>query len=309
MNEIIFTQGLTKRFHDVVAVNKVDLGVAEGEIFGLLGPNGAGKTTLVRMLCGLLTPSDGTARVAGYDVSSQSEDVKKNIGYMSQRFCLYEDLTVQENLEFFARIYGQRKGEAKRRAAEVLEIVQMGEMCSRLAGILSGGLKQRLALACALVHRPKLLFLDEPTAGIDPPLRRSFWRYFRQLNSQGITIMLNTHYMDEAAQCDRLGILRRGNLDAVGTPKELRRKAIRGDIVDLLCPNPEAAKPILEGEGYVFSVERQGSWLRVIVEEAELAVPRLISALARSGLTVHYVKTSEVTLEDVFLKLSSAGGD
>lgn len=308
MDEIILTKELTKRFRDVLAVNCVSLQVAKGEIFGLLGPNGAGKTTFVRMLCGLLTPSDGTATVVGYDVCSQAEQIKKNIGYMSQRFCLYEDLTVFENLDFFARIYGQDKYEARRRAGEVLEIVQMGEMRDRIAGTLSGGLKQRLSLACALVHGPRLLFLDEPTAGIDPPLRRVFWHYFRELNRQDITILLNTHYMDEAAQCDRLAMLHRGNLVAVGTPKELKRKIARGDWVDVLCSNPSTAHHILAGEEYVLSVEKQDGWLRVAVEEAESAIPRIIAALSKSRVTVDHVRVSEVTLEDVFIGLDKAGG-
>jgi ABC-2 type transport system ATP-binding protein len=288
-------------------VNHVNLEVHEGEIFGLLGPNGAGKTTIVRMLCGLLTPSDGTATVVGYDVSSQPEQVKKNIGYMSQRFCLYEDLTVSENLDFFARVYGLRKGYAKKRAAEVLEIVQLTEMQKRLAGTLSGGLKQRLALACALVHSPKLIVLDEPTAGVDPPLRRAFWIYFRQLNSQGVSILVNTHYMDEAAQCDRLGILRRGNLDAVGSPTELKQKAVRGDIVDLLCSNAQGAKQIIEALDCVSSVEKRDGWLRIVVEEAASAIPRIVSGLEKAGVTVDHVRVSEVTLEDVFLNLAARG--
>lgn len=306
MSEIVVTQGLTKQFGDLVAVNHVNLHVTEGEIFGLLGPNGAGKTTLVRMLCGLLTISDGRASVVGYDVSTQPELVRTNIGYMSQSFCLYEDLTVAENLNFFARIYGLRKEDAKKRVAEVLGIVQMREMERRLAGVLSGGLKQRLALACALVHNPKLLVLDEPTAGVDPPLRRVFWTYFRQLNTLGISILLNTHYMDEAALCDRLGIMRNGNLDAVGTPDELRRKTIRGDTVTLLCSKVEDAKALLEVENYVMSVESDDGRLRVMVAEADVAIPRIISKLGGAGITVDQVRVSEAKLEDVFLKL--AGG-
>lgn len=308
MNEIIVTRDLTKQFGDLVAVDHVNLQVAEGEIFGLLGPNGAGKTTMVRMLCGLLTISEGTAEVVGYNVSSQPEQVKKNIGYMSQSFCLYEDLTVSENLNFFARIYGLEKQDAKKRVAEVLDIVQMSEMERRLAGVLSGGLKQRLALACALVHNPKLLVLDEPTAGVDPPLRRVFWSYFRQLNRQGISILLNTHYMDEAALCDRLGIMRNGNLDAVGTPNELRRETTRGDTVDVLCSNVEAAKSLLEAEDYIFSVERQDGWLRVTVAEVNSVLPRIISKLDHARISVDQVRVSEVKLEDVFVKLSNRRG-
>jgi ABC-2 type transport system ATP-binding protein len=307
MSDVVITHDLTKRFRDLVAVNHVNLQVTDGEVFGLLGPNGAGKTTIVRMLCGLLTISEGTARVVGFDVSSQSEQVKKNIGYMSQSFCLYEDLTVSENLNFFARIYGLRNEEAKQRAAEVLSIVQMSDMKRRIAGVLSGGLKQRLALACALVHHPKLLILDEPTAGVDPPLRRVFWTYFRDLNAQGISILLNTHYMDEAALCDRLGIMRNGNLDAVGTPDELRRKTISGDVVDLICSRVEEAKSLLQAEDYTLSIESHEGGLRVTVADAEAAIPRLIAKLDRAGVSVDEVRVSEAKLEDVFLKLAGRG--
>ncbi len=309
MNEVVSTCNLTKRFDDFVAVDHVDLHVAEGEIFGLLGPNGAGKTTMVRMLCGLLAPSDGTAIVVGHDVSSQPEEVKRNIGYMSQRFCLYEDLTVSENLDFFARIYGLTEPDAEKRAEEVLDIVQMSGMRKHLAGTLSGGLKQRLALASALIHHPKLVILDEPTAGIDPPLRRVFWTYFRQLNRQGISILVNTHYMDEAVQCDRLGILRKGMLDAVGTPKELKRKVVPGDTVDLLCRDIQAAKQIIESEDCAFSVNSYDGWLRIIVEDAGSAVPKIISKLDRAGVSVDQMRLSEVTLEDVFLSLAAKGED
>jgi ABC-2 type transport system ATP-binding protein len=304
MTDIILMRNLTKRFADVVAVDHVNLRVPEGEIFGLLGPNGAGKTTVVRMLCGLLTPSEGTATVVGYDVVSQVEQVKKNIGYMSQRFCLYEDLTVTENLNFFARIYGLRKEHARKRAVEVLDIVQLTEKRNRLAGTLSGGLKQRLGLACALVHGPRLLLLDEPTAGVDPTLRQVFWSYFRKLNTQGISILINTHYMDEASQCDRLGIMRLGNLDAVGTPDELKRKMVRGDVVDLLCSNPQTASSILGAEEYILSVEELDGWLQVTVMDVETAVPRIVARLTTAGISVDKVRVSEVKLEDLFVKLA-----
>jgi ABC-2 type transport system ATP-binding protein len=309
LDEIIVTKELTKHFGDVLAVNHVNLQVDKGEIFGLLGPNGSGKTTMVRMLCGLMTPSGGSANVVGFDVASHAEQVKANIGYMPQRFCLYEDHTVFENLDFFARIYGLGKDEARKRIADILELVHLSEMRDRLAGTLSGGLKQRLALASALVHRPGLLFLDEPTAGIDPPLRRVFWDYFRQLNHQGITVFINTHYMDEAAQCDRLGILSEGSLVAVGTQKALRRKVARGDVLDVLCSNAKAAKVILQKQAYVLSAVIENRWLRLVVEDAGSAMPRIISALERSDLAVHDLRVRELTLEDVFVGLTQAGGN
>jgi ABC-2 type transport system ATP-binding protein len=309
LDEIILTKELTKRFGDVLALSSVNLQVEKGEIFGLLGPNGSVKTTMVRILCGLMAPTKGMATVVGFDVSLQPEQVKANIGYMPQRFCLYEDHTVFENLDFFARIYGLSKDEAHKRTSEVIQLVHLGEMRNRLAGTLSGGLKQRLALGSALVHRPKLLFLDEPTAGIDPPLRRIFWDYFRQLNREGITVFVNTHYMDEAAQCDRLGILSEGNLVAVGTQKTLRRKIEREEELDLLCSNVQTAKSILQEEPYVLSATIEDRWLRLIVEDAGSAMAKIISTLDRSNIAVEDVKIKEMTLEDVFVGLAGTGGD
>jgi ABC-2 type transport system ATP-binding protein len=309
LDPIIVTTELTKRFGDVIAVNRVNLRVDKGEIFGLLGPNGSGKTTMVRMLCGLMIPSAGSLNVVGFDVASNAEQVKANIGYMPQRFCLYEDHTVSENLNFFARIYGASKGEVERRITDLLELVHLTDMRNRLAGTLSGGLKQRLALAAALVHDPKLLFLDEPTAGIDPPLRRIFWDYFRQLNRQGITVFVNTHYMDEAAQCDRLGILREGSLVAIGNQNALRRRVVSGDGVDVFCSNPRAAQLILKDEKYILSAAIVDRWLRLIVDDAGSAIPKIVSSLERSNLIVQEVKIKEPTLEDIFMDITKAGAN
>ncbi len=307
MDGIIVTKELTKRFGEVLAVNHVNLEVEKGEIFGLLGPNGAGKTTMVRILCGLMAPTNGTAQVVGYDVASNPEQVKANIGYMPQRFCLYEDHTVVENLDFYARIYGLNKDKSRERIADILGLVHLSEMGNRLAGTLSGGLKQRLALGSALVHDPKLLFLDEPTAGIDPPLRRIFWNYFRQLNQQGITVFINTHYMDEAAQCDRLGILSDGSIVAVGAQKELRRRVAGGDMLEVLCSNAETAKNVLQKESYILSSSIEERWLRLRVDDAGSATPKIVSALERSKVAVHDVRVRELTLEDVFVGLTKSG--
>jgi ABC-2 type transport system ATP-binding protein len=302
---IVLTTNLTRRFGHIVAVDHVNLSIDEGELFGLLGPNGAGKTTIIRLLCGLLSPTEGTAVVAGYDVALQPNLVKKRIGYMAQRFCLYEDLTVLENLNFFARIYVE-KTEAKESSEEVLEVAQLNEVRDQLARTLSGGLKQRVALACALVHHPRVIFLDEPTAGVDPPLRRVFWQYFRQLNRQGITIIVNTHYMDEATHCNRLGIMRRGRLGAIGTPEELKQKYAQRVTVNLLCSSVEAARSVIEGEDCVLSIERQDDWLRVNTSDPELATPSILAALTRSGIRVERLSISESTLEDVFIGLEKA---
>ena len=215
------TVGLTKRFGDLVAVANLDMEVRRGEIFGLLGPNGSGKTTTIRMLTGLIEPTSGTATVVGIDVVASPEQVRRRIGYMSQRFGLYEDLTVEENIRFYGGVYGVVGAERTRRIDEQFVTYRLGERRRQLAGELSGGWKQRLALACATVHRPALVFLDEPTAGVDPASRQLFWQLIREQAERGMTIIVTTHYMDEAERCERLAFLSRGHLIGVGTPKEI----------------------------------------------------------------------------------------
>jgi len=217
------TRGLTRRFGPVTAVSDLTLQIATGEVFGLLGPNGSGKTTTIRMLCGLLAPSTGTAAVAGIEVTDAPDGIKERIGYMSQRFGLYEDLTVAENMDFYGGIYGLADAGRRGRIAEVVSFLGLEARLQQLAGTLSGGWKQRLALACALMHSPTLLFLDEPTAGVDPAARRTFWQIIRGLASDGTTIIVTTHYMDEAERFDRLAFLSRGRLTAFGTPSEVKR--------------------------------------------------------------------------------------
>jgi drug efflux transport system ATP-binding protein len=220
----IRTVKLRKTFGRLIAVESLDLEVKRGEVFGLLGPNGSGKTTTIRMLCGLMEPTSGTATVVGYDVTHETEAVKQAIGYMSQKFGLYDDLTVYENLRFYSSIYGLR-GEARRERMDVLlRELGLDARVGQLAGTLSGGWKQRLALACATAHEPPVLFLDEPTAGVDPASRRQFWEIIHDLAARGTTILVTTHYMDEAEQCHRLAFLSRGHLIALGTPAEITRQ-------------------------------------------------------------------------------------
>ena len=215
------TRDLTRRFGSITAVDHLSLRIATGEVFGLLGPNGSGKTTTIRMLCGLLDPTAGTARVAGVEVTEAPEQVKTRIGYMSQRFGLYEDLTVAENLDFYAGIYGLSREVRRRRTDELLGYLGLERRLHQLAGTLSGGWKQRLSLACAMLHRPALLFLDEPTAGVDPAARRSFWRTIHEIARTGTTVLVTTHYMDEAERCGRLAMMSGGHLIALGTPAEV----------------------------------------------------------------------------------------
>lgn len=218
---VVETRGLTRRFGPITAVRDLTLQIAGGEVFGLLGPNGSGKTTTIRMLCGLIAPSAGSATVAGIDVIESPDRVKERIGYMSQRFGLYDDLTVAENMDFYGGIYGLKDAGRSGRIAEVVAFLGLERRLAQLAGTLSGGWKQRLALACALMHEPALLFLDEPTAGVDPAARRSFWRTIHTLAKAGTTVIVTTHYMDEAAQCGRVAMMSQGHLIALGTPTEV----------------------------------------------------------------------------------------
>ena len=222
MNEsAVEIRHLTRRFGSIVAVRDLNLTIAKGEVFGLLGPNGSGKTTTIRMLCGLLAPSEGTAVVAGVDVNEAPDQIKERIGYMSQRFGLYEDLTVAENMDFYGGIYGLKGAGKRGRISEVVQFLGLDRRLNQLAGTLSGGWKQRLALACALMHGPAVIFLDEPTAGVDPAARRAFWSTIKTLATQGTTVIVTTHYMDEAGRCGRVALLSQGHLIALGTPDEV----------------------------------------------------------------------------------------
>ena len=248
MSDPVVVEGLSRSFGTLVAVSDVSFRVHRGEIFGLLGPNGAGKSTTLRMLCGILDPSAGRATVVGFDVAKEPERVKQNIGYMTQRFSLYEDLTVEENLNFYAGVYGLRRRERRARVPAELERAGLTERRDQIAGTLSGGWKQRLALVCATIHEPPLLFLDEPTAGVDPVSRREFWAHIHRIASAGTTVIVTTHYMDEAERCHRLAFIFRGSLLDIGTPAEvIKRRNIRvavittsdvGRAVDLLTPHP-----------------------------------------------------------------------
>ena len=229
----VVTRGLRKMFGSFVAVAGLDLTIARGEVFGLLGANGSGKTTTIRMLTGLLTPTAGTATVVGFDIAREQEAIRRAIGYMSQKFGLYDDLTVVENLRFYATVYGLRGAAREERMTQLLDELDLAPRAQQLAGTLSGGWKQKLALACATAHRPAMLFLDEPTAGVDPAARRRFWEIIYELAARGTTILVTTHYMDEAARCQRLGFLSRGHLIAVGTPDDVPRQFGQPTIEDV----------------------------------------------------------------------------
>ncbi|WP_019121267.1 ABC transporter ATP-binding protein [Brevibacillus massiliensis] len=245
MSCAIQCKNLTKKFHNRIAVNDLTLSIKKGSIYGFLGPNGSGKSTTIRMLCGLLVPTSGSGTVLGFDVTKESESIKQRIGYMSQKFSLYEDLTVEENLQFYAGVYGIAGRELKQRKADLIEMAGLTGREKQLAGSLSGGWKQRLALSCALLHRPELLILDEPTAGVDPVSRRIFWDVIHDLARQGITILVTTHYMDEAETCDEIGFIFFGNLLTHGTPKSLISEMNADNLEDVfitLVQQQEAAQ-------------------------------------------------------------------
>jgi len=293
--------GLTRRFGDFVAVDNISLSVGRGEVFGFLGPNGSGKTTTIRMLCGLLAPSAGRGEVLGQDIARQSRSIKSRIGYMSQRFSLYNDLTVGENLAFFGQGYGVPAGRLAERTAWVLDMAGLEGEEGRLAGILSGGVKQRLALGCAILHEPEIIFLDEPTAGVDPLARREFWDLIGALASKGTTVFVTTHYLDEAEYCHRLGLIYRGRLVAVGSPQALKDGMRAGVMLEVECPQPLRALRLLRTTPSVGWTSLLGSRLHVVVEEAAAGERRVREILQRGGLTIEHLDEIPFSLEDLFV--------
>ena len=306
MKTAIRTENLTRRFGSFTAVDGVNLEIEEGDIFGFLGPNGSGKSTVIRMLCGLLLPTEGSAEVLGNDVVRDSEAVKTSIGYMSQQFSLYPDLTVMENLTFYARIYGIPRRNRRARIEEVIAGAGIQDYRKRLAGQLSGGWKQRLALACALVHRPRLMFLDEPTAGIDPVARRELWNLLFDLSGQGVTVFVTTHYMDEAERCSQVGYIYFSKLIVCGTPNELKQLdeiSPPGTArLEVRCPRLPSAMRILAEKPYVDDVTIFADSLHVLAEQG--SEHRISADLEAAGYPQTQVIPIPPTLEDVFVTLT-----
>jgi ABC-2 type transport system ATP-binding protein len=297
---VVLTENLTRRFGNFTAVDHVTFTVEAGEIVGYLGPNGSGKTTTIRMLLGLYEPSEGQATVLGFDAFRQSEEVRSRAGYMSQKFSLYDDLTVLENLTFYGGIYGIRD---KDRIQETLAQVGLAGHGSELARALSAGWRQRLALAIALVHRPKLLFLDEPTSGVDPSARRSFWDLIYALAADGVTVLVTTHYMDEAEYCGRVGMMRDGKLLALDTPAALKKQVVPGDVWEVYAEPLQIALNACDTCAGVLRVGLAGDHLRMITERGTEEAGLMIG-LQSSGLRVSMLERGEPTLEDVFLSLA-----
>ncbi|MCC7492119.1 MAG: ABC transporter ATP-binding protein [Fimbriimonadaceae bacterium] len=305
MSAAVSIAGLRKRFGSHLAVDAVDLEVRRGEIYGLLGPDGAGKTTLLRMLAGILTPDGGAALVAGRDVVADPEGVKQRIGYLSQRFSLYGDLTINENLEFVASLYQTPRAEALRLREELLEMCGLAPFARRQAGRLSGGMKQKLALCCALIHRPEVLLLDEPTTGVDPVSRRDFHRILARLPDQGVTILLSSPYMDEASRCHRLALLAHGRVLASGTTAELAG-GVSGVMLEVLTPAARAASQALASLPGHLSNTPFGDSLHVRLSDGGDAVARLTAHLQAAGVALREVRTIEPALEDAFVALLQA---
>jgi ABC-2 type transport system ATP-binding protein len=302
----ISTRGLTRHFNDLVAVKDISLDVRQGEIFGLVGPDGAGKTTTMRMLTGILEPTSGTASVAGYDIVQASEQLKEHIGYMSQRFGLYMDLTVMENIRFYADVYMVPK---KKRAAQYEKLLSFSNLTpfkDRLAGQLSGGMKQKLGLACALIHTPTVLFLDEPTNGVDPVSRRDFWRILYQLLKDGVTIFFSTAYLDEAERCSRLALMHRGELLQVGSPDEIK-KSIQSDVVQLTLADSRTARNVLREAYPDLKLSLYGEKIHVLSRDTESTIPDVTTALKSAGISILNTRVVDPMLEDVFIELTADG--
>lgn len=295
--------GLTRVFGNFTAVDRISLTVPKGRVFGFLGPNGAGKSTTIRMLCGLLTPTSGSGTVAGFDIMTESEKIKRSIGYMSQRFSLYDDLTVEENIDFYAGIYRVSKDRRAARKDWVLAMAGLADKRAHLTGSLAGGWKQRLALGCAVLHEPPLLFLDEPTSGVDPISRRQFWELIAQLSQQGTTVFVTTHYMEEAEYCDELALIYRGRIIAQGAPKAVKTEAMPEDILEIRVDRPFEALERLEPAGTVREVALFGEALHAVVEDAQVAAPVVRDFLVRQGFAVESVRAVTPSLEDVFVSL------
>ncbi len=299
---IIETVGLTRRFGKLAAVADLDLSIARGEIFGLIGPDGAGKTTAIRLLAAVMLPSAGAARVLGFDTRRQAERIRREIGYMPQRFSLYGDLTVGENLNFFADVFGVRGAERRQRIEELLGFARLTEFAGRRAAQLSGGMQKKLALACTLVHTPRVIFLDEPTTGVDPISRRDFWDILANLHVQGVTIFVSTPYMDEAERCNRVGLMYEGRIVECDTPDALRART-PGELLALWTADVPGARQVVRAVDGVLEVQTYGDVLHVFVRDAAAAAPVIQAALAAAGIPTTDIQRTTPRVEEAFVSL------
>ena len=295
-------RSVSKKFGDITAVDGLTLQVRKGEMFALVGPDGAGKTTTIRMLCGITVPTEGELFVLGYDLRKEAEEVRKRIGYLSQKFSLYGDLTVDENIEFFAEIHGVRNYKPRRN--ELLEFTRLTQFRSRLADKLSGGMKQKLALACTLVHTPEVIFLDEPTTGVDPVSRRDFWKVLSNLLKSGITIVMTTPYLDEAERCTHVALMSEGRLLVADTPFNVK-KVMKGTIVEIVCSDIRGSFKLLRQYSLVKEVQAFGDRLNIVVDNADRDIPVVLAYLADHAITVADWRKIPPSLENVFISLLS----
>jgi ABC-2 type transport system ATP-binding protein len=297
----VIAEGLTKKFGEFTAVDHVDFQIKTGEIFGFLGPNGSGKTTTIRMLLGLLRPTEGRGSVLGYDIVKQAEEIRKRIGYMSQRFSLYNDLTVAENLNFYGGTYGVTGNRLRQRKEYILEMANLRGREREMTKNLSGGWKQRLALGTAIIHEPEMLFLDEPTAGVDPISRRAFWDLLYELSEGGTTIFVTTHYMDEAEHCQSLAFIHLGRIVARGTPQEIKEKIMKGQVMEIDCLNPDLALSTLRDFSLFDEVALYGALIHVVGEDLESHRPAMERLLQEQGIEIRSMDIIAPSLEDVFI--------
>jgi len=304
MSEVaIEVKNLSRNFGKLIAVDRISFSINYGEIFGCLGANGSGKTTTIRMLCGILAPTSGDAIVAGFDVSGHSEEIKRSIGYVSQRFSLYTDLTVTENLQFYGRIYGIAEGEIKDRIEEILDITGLKPWRDKLSGELSGGWKQKLALANAILHRPKILFLDEPTAGLDPISRRAVWENLYQLADEGVALFVTTHYMEEAERCNIIAFLSNGRVLKIGKPEELKNE-VSSKLIEVECRPLMKASHFFGRLPQVIGLTAYGTTLHLSVTDPLAAEQAVIRTAQKEGIEVQSIKSISASLEDVFATLT-----
>jgi len=303
----IQAENLTKRFRKVQAVRGIHLDIAPGEIYGLIGPDGAGKTTTIRMLAGVMKPTAGSARVSGFDTARQSEKLRHQVGYMAQRFSLYGDLSVRENIEFYADIFGVRGAEREPQIQRLLRFARLEEFQDRAADALSGGMKKKLALACALIHHPRVLFLDEPTNGVDPISRREFWDILSDLHLAGVTIFISTAYMDEAERCSRVGLMYQGEIIKQGTPSELRQLA-RGELLALFADDLAAAERIVATLEGVAETQAYGDRLHIFVDAATRRLPEIERALRAANVRVTQLRPTAPHLQEAFISLVTTQG-
>ena len=309
---VVEVKNLVKKFDSFVAVDHIHFQVEKGEIFGFLGPNGSGKSTTIRMLCGLLLPSSGEGKVAGFNLMKEPEKIKQVIGYMSQKFSLYDDLTVSENLHFFGGIYGLSGSLQRKREGEVLEMIGLQDHQDQITQTLAVGWKQRLALGCSILHEPSILFLDEPTSGVDPISRRDFWSLIQQMGEKGVTTFVTTHYMDEAENCDRMALIYKGSIIAMGTPHQLKTEFMKEDILEISLPHPEDCMEKLSEVKAIKETALFGATLHAVTQNADEAMRSVKDLFAQQTITDYAITKIEPTLEDVFVSLieshDAAGG-